>query len=68
MKTNIRTVLRIFITLTPEEADLEAGDNVTVDSVAFKAEVPYLPYHLHNYTGGYDLEEVRLFKTLWDKN
>ncbi len=27
---------------------------------AFKADVPYFPYHLHNYTAGYDEEEVRL--------
>jgi hypothetical protein len=29
------------------------------DTVAFKADVPYFPYHLHNYTAGYDEEEVR---------
>ena len=35
------------------------------DTEAFKADVPYVPYHLHNYTAGYDEEEVRVLSSHW---
>ena len=53
----LSSLLAAFLTVSLANPIVPEDGN---DTEAFKADVPYSPYHLHNYTAGYDEEEVRL--------